>query len=256
MLAIISPAKKLDFTPNNKNTETSNPAFLSKSSELIDILKNMEFNEIQKLMKLSDKLTQLNQERYHDFSTPFTLENSKQAIYSFQGDTYVGLAADSLSNTDINYAQNHLRILSGLYGLLKPLDLIQAYRLEMGTALKNEDGNNLYKFWGDALTNACNEITKSHSDPTIVCLASNEYSKAINIEKLNSPFLNCHFKENKDGKLKVIGLFAKRARGMMARYMIQNKIENTEELKNFNEDGYKFSPELSSESDFVFIRTT
>lgn len=254
MLAIISPAKKLDFEAPALTDQYTQPDFLSESQELVELLKGKSRSDIKSLMKLSDKLADLNYCRYQNFSTPFTTANAKQAAYTFRGDTYVGLDADTLREDDWLYAQDHLRILSGLYGLLRPLDLMQPYRLEMGTGLVNDRGEDLYDFWGTLLSNKCNEIVKIHKDKTIISLASNEYIKAMNKKSLDVPFITCHFKEIKDGKPKVIGLFAKRARGMMARHMIQNRIETPEGLKDFDGGGYQFSSQQSTETDYVFVR--
>ena len=175
-------------------------------------------------------------------------------MYAFRGDTYVGLDADSLSQDDATYAQDHLGLLSGLYGLLRPLDLMQPYRLEMGTKIANDRGEDLYDFWGDKITEAVNTATQGHNNRAVISLASNEYIKAIKPKALEGDFITCHFKEIKDGVPKTIGLFAKRARGMMARYMIQNRVEQPEDLKGFDSDGYSFAADLSDEQNFTFIR--
>ena len=254
MLALISPAKKLDFESEWGHDAHSQSGFLDHSQELVNTAKALSQAQIQSLMKLSDNLGALNYNRYQRFSTPFTEANARPAAYAFRGDTYVGLDADSLSAEDMDFAQGHLRILSGLYGLLRPLDLMQPYRLEMGTKLRNPRGENLYDFWGEILTNACNDTLKSHKDNSVISLASNEYIKSIKPKQLDGAFITCHFKEMKDGVPKTIGLFAKRARGMMARYMIQNRIETPDALKNFNQDGYEFIAALSDETNYTFLR--
>ncbi len=254
MLALISPAKKLEFDPSKNGAGVTQPAFLDESEALIAVLRGLAPARIKALMGLSDKLTDLNVARYKNFSTPFDTGNAAAAAYTFRGDTYVGLDADSLSAEDIAYAQGTLRILSGLYGLLRPLDLMQPYRLEMGTKLTNPRGEDLYDFWAGLLTGACNDALKDHKDKTVISLASNEYIKAIDPARLTGGFVTCHFKELKAEGPKVIGLFAKRARGAMARYMIQNRVETPEGLKDFNADGYEFQPSLSSDTDFVFLR--
>ena len=254
MLALISPAKKMDFGSKNNLSTYTQPRFLDHSHELVDTAKNLSSNQLQNLMKISEKLADLNHERFQQFSTLFTPENARPAVNAFRGDTYVGLDADTLSNDDLSYAQSHLGILSGLYGLLRPLDLMQAYRLEMGTKLSNPRGENIYDFWGEIITKACNDLVASHKDQSIISLASNEYIKAVKPKALNSPFITCHFKELKDGKTKTIGLFAKRARGKMARFIIQNRIETPEGLKKFKKDGYDFMPSLSDKKNYVFIR--
>lgn len=254
MFALISPAKKLDFESEWETDVYTQPRFLAESQALIDIAKALSQAQLQSLMKISEKLAVLNCDRYQRFSTPFTPDNARPAVTAFRGDTYVGLDADTLSSDDLAYAQDHLGILSGLYGLLRPLDLMQAYRLEMGTKLTNVCGEDLYDFWGDKLTQLCDELVKDHKDQTIISLASNEYIKAVKPKALKSPFVICHFKEMKNGAPKTIGLFAKRARGAMARFMIQNRVEKVEGLKNFKEDGYVFLDVLSDAQNYVFLR--
>ncbi|PJB70468.1 MAG: peroxide stress protein YaaA [Alphaproteobacteria bacterium CG_4_9_14_3_um_filter_47_13] len=255
MLALISPAKKLDFESVWDKRDYTQPAFPDHTQELAADLKKISQGELQKLMNLSEALAALNVRRYQDFTTPLTPENARPAITAFCGDTYLGLEAASFSREDKAYAQDHLRILSGFYGLLRPLDLMQAYRLEMGTKLTNKRGKDLYAFWGELLTQACNEAVKNHKDKSVISLASLEYIKAIQPQRLAHSFITCHFKEMKGDAPKVIGLFAKRARGMMARYIIQNRIETPEGLKDFDKEGYKFMPILSDQSDFVFVRS-
>ncbi len=254
MLALISPAKKLDFDTEHCLEKFTQPTLSKDIKELVKVTKQLSSSDLQELMKISEKLGDLNHDRFQKFSPSFTDKNSHPAVLAFKGDTYVGLDAENLSADDISYAQNHLGILSGLYGLLRPLDLMQAYRLEMGTKLKTSRGKNLYEFWGDALTNTCNEILKDHKNKTVISLASNEYIKAIQPKDLNGEFITCHFKELKNGQPKTIGLFAKRARGMMARYIIQNRIEELQALKNFKEDNYKFVSSLSDDTNFTFLR--
>ena len=254
MLALISPAKKMDFESDCNSANHTQPDFLEDSQQLVDTLKDMPQGSLQNLMKLSDKLGALNYNRYQRYAAPFTPANARPAASAFRGDTYVGLDADTLSQDDLSYAQNHLRILSGLYGVLRPLDLMQAYRLEMGTKLANPRGEDLYDFWGDLLTKACNDAVKDHKDKTIISLASNEYIKAVKPKDLDSDFLTCHFKEVKNGTPKTIGLFAKRARGTMARFIIQNRIETPCDLQVFNEDRYGFEESLSDDQNYVFLR--
>lgn len=254
MLALVSPAKKLDFESEWHHEATSLPALLDQTEILADVLKKKSQSQLQNLMKLSDKLGALNYARYQAFNMPFTAANARPAVTAFRGDTYVGLDADTLSPKELQYAQKHLGILSGFYGLLRPLDLMQAYRLEMGTRLSNPRGKNLYDFWGDRLAQACNQAVKKHKDKTIISLASNEYIKAIKPKALDGDFITCHFKELKSDGPKTIGLFAKRARGMMARHIIQNKVETAENLKDFSKDGYKFIPALSDGRHYLFLR--
>lgn len=254
MLAIISPAKKLDVLDPSPIGTYTQPVYLEETQKLVDTLKDKSRGELKKLMSISDKLADLNFERYQNFATNFDLSNSKQAILAFQGDTYKGLDAHSLSEQELKYAQDHLRILSGLYGILRPLDLMQPYRLEMGTKLANENGEDLYDFWGALLTQKCNDDTKEYGHKAVVNLASNEYISSIRPGALDVPFITCHFKEIKDGKAKVIGLYAKKARGMMARYIIKNRIEDPEDLRGFDMDGYQYDDSASTGSDLVFTR--
>ena len=262
MLALISPAKKLDaelepeLDPGNEPPpgDFTLPRLLDNSQELVDTVKNLGKDRLKALMNLSDALTDLNHARYARYSTPFSPLNAKQAVFMFRGDTYVGLDADTLSKDDLTYAQDHLGILSGLYGMLRPLDLIQPYRLEMGSKLSTQRGKDLYDFWGSQLTDACNEITASHENRTVVSLASKEYIGAIRPQDLAGPFLTCHFKEMRDGVPKTIGFVAKKARGRMARFMVQNRVETLDDLKGFGADGYAFEAGLSSDEDLVFVR--
>ena len=231
MLALISPAKRLDDENEPPLGDFTVPHMLDNSGELVDTVKGLGKGRLKALMNLSDALTDLNHARYKQYSTPFTPINAKQAVFMFRGDTYVGLDADTLSKDDLTYAQHHLGILSGLYGMLRPLDLIQPYRLEMGSKLSTERGENLYDFWGTQLTDACNEVTASHDNRTVVSLASKEYISAIQPQGLAGPFVTCHFKEIRDGVPKTIGLVAKKARGRMARFMVQNRVETEDEKK-------------------------
>lgn len=254
MLALVSPAKKLDFESEWLGDEHSQPQLLEHSFELAGVLKSYSKVKLQSLMKLSDNLGELNYARFQRFSTPFTPANARPAIKAFKGDTYIGLDADTLSQSDLEFAQDHLGILSGLYGLLRPLDLMQAYRLEMSTKLHNSRGEDLYDFWGDIITDIINEATKSHKNQSVICLASNEYIKSVRPKNFDGDFITCHFKEVRDGVPKVLGLYAKRARGAMARYMIQNRMEDPNALKSFDNDGYQFDPVSSDKSNYVFLR--
>ncbi len=251
MIILVSPAKKLEFDEAAPIKTESKPVFLNEVQELLGVLNKVEKPELSKLMKLSDKLTDLNYDRYRNFEFPFTSQNAKQAVYTFRGDTYVGLNADTLTDAEIAYAQDHLAILSGLYGLLKPLDLMQPYRLEMGTRLANAKGKNLYEFWGDKITNFIND---NYQGQDVINLASNEYISAVQKKDLKAKFITPQFKEIRDGQPKMIGLFAKRARGSMARFIIQNKIEKIEDLKGFNYGGYAYQADLSSDIELVFTR--
>jgi cytoplasmic iron level regulating protein YaaA (DUF328/UPF0246 family) len=248
----ISPAKKLNEGIALQDFPATQPLFLEKSQQLIDILSNKDSFEIAELMKLSMKLADLNMQRYQSWHTPFTENNAKQAIFSFAGDVYQGLDAQSLTSNDIHFAQDHLRMLSGLYGLLKPLDLMQAYRLEMGTKLSNPKGNNLYDFWRDTITRQLNQ--ELGNDGTLINLASNEYFKAIQPQALQADIITPSFKENKSGTHKVVGIYAKKARGLMSRFIIQNRITNVQDIKAFDLDGYTYNPNLSDSKTWAFIR--
>ena len=252
MKIIVSPAKKLDFELAPGVSKFTQPKFLDKSETLIETLRTYTTGEISKLMKLSDQLSELNVGRYRDFSTPFSRENAKQAMYAFRGDTYVGLDADSFSKEDAEYAQKTLRILSGLYGVLRPLDLIQPYRLEMGTRLKCAGSKNLYEFWKSTLTKELNKEFKKDGDEALVNLASKEYFSSVDFSALDIPVVTCHFMQKKGSEYKIISFSAKRARGMMSQYIIKNRITKIEELKKFSDGGYKFDPKASEEFDLVF----
>ena len=252
MIVIISPSKTLDFS-TKINTEYSSPDFLKETSDLIQILRKLTKVDISRLMSLSDNLTSLNYMRYASFSTSFTLDNANQAIYAFKGDVYEGLAIDKYSNEDIHYAQAHLRIISGLYGLLRPLDLIQPYRLEMGTKLANSKGNDLYAYWGNSITTKLNELLQLSDTNILVNLASIEYFKAINTKLLHANLITPIFKEKKGGTEKVVALFAKRARGMMSSYIMKNRINTLEGIKEFKQNGYQFDQASSFAQELVFI---
>ena len=254
MLALVSPAKKLDFTEMAAPITHSQPDFLERSAVLVEQAKKLSQVELARLMKLSDKLTDLNFQRFKAFSPPFTKSNAKQAALAFNGDTYVGLDATSLSEDDLVYAQDHLRILSGLYGMLRPLDLIQPYRLEMGSRLRNPKGADLYEFWGDDLACAIDRIVATHKEPVVINLASNEYFKATRPNTMQKRVITPVFKEVRDGVGKVLGIFAKRARGCMARYIIKNRIEKSENLKHFTSNGYAYQENLSNDDTWVFTR--
>lgn len=252
MIVVVSPAKKLDFSSDEVKPNWSEPDYLDQSEKLIKTAKKMTRGDIASLMKVSDKIADLNYERYRDFKTPFTLTNSRQAAFAFKGDTYVGLDAESLSNDDLEFAQNHFRILSGLYGMLRPLDLMQPYRLEMGVRLQNPKGKNLYEFWGNTLTEGLNELLKKQDNKVLINCASNEYFKSIKESDLGGDVITPVFKIVKEGVAKSPGMMAKRARGMMARYIIQNRLEKAEDIKNFDLDGYKFMSELSNENSYEY----
>lgn len=254
MKLVISPAKTLDFETTPVTNTHSDPSFLDNSQLLINELKELSQADVATLMKLSDKLAALNVARFGSWKTPFTPDNAKQAILAFKGDVYTGLDAESFSEDDFNFAQHHLRILSGLYGLLKPLDLIQPYRLEMGTKFANSRGKNLYEFWDMQLTDALNEEFTEEKEPVLINLASNEYFKAIKVKQLQAEIITPIFKDWKNGQYKMISFYAKKARGLMAAYIIQNRLSDPEQLKNFDTDGYYFSEEQSKGNEWVFLR--
>lgn len=254
MLSVVSPAKKMDFERSGLPQEHSELDFQKDTKELLKTAKKLKASDLKALMKISEDLSSLNYERFQGMKFPFTADNAKQAAFAFAGDTYVGLDAKTLSDEDIAYAQDHLRILSGLYGLVRPLDLIQPYRLEMGTRLTNTRGENLYDFWGDRLARKINEELADHKSKVLVNVASNEYFKAIKRKSLNVEVITPVFKEVKNDVAKVIGFSAKRARGMMARYLTQNRVETPDGIKDFAEAGYKFQPALSTESEYQFHR--
>lgn len=254
MIAVLSPAKKLDESPFERKLEPTRIVLEKDAEALARVAKALSKDALQDLMKLSDNLTELNYDRFQEMKFPLTPKNAKPAALLFAGDTYTGLDAPSLSDEELLYAQDHVRILSGLYGLVRPLDLISPYRLEMGTRLENPRGKNLYEFWGDKLTQALNEALKDHRDKSIIRVASDEYFSALQPEKLDGPVINMVFKEMRDGKLKQISFYAKEARGTLARFMVKHRIEDAEALKSFDEDRYQFQAHLSSETEYVFTR--
>jgi uncharacterized protein len=254
MLIVISPAKTLDFETPASSKKNTTPDFLDDSAELINQLRQLAPDKIGDLMSISPKLATLNSNRYHQWSLPFKLDNAKQSVLAFKGDVYTGLDAESFNSDELTFAQDHLRILSGLYGILRPLDLIQAYRLEMGTQLNNSRGKDLYAFWGDIITESINQILKKQPNSALINLASNEYFNSIKIDKLNANVITPIFKDQKNGAYKIISFFAKKARGLMSRYIIQHKLTNPEDIKGFNLAGYSFNASASSKDKWVFTR--
>ena len=253
MLALLSPAKTLDFDPLERPLKHSVPALLERSQSLIEVSRTLTSADLMQLMGISKQLATLNVRRFKEFSTPFTSENAKPAIFAFRGDTYVGFDVDTLDAKALTFAQSHVRILSGLYGLLRPLDLIQPYRLEMGIKLKTKLGKDLYGFWGNDITNAIND-SLGRAD-LVVNLASNEYIKSVKRETLQGTFVDCIFKEVRGGTARVIGLSAKRARGMMARFICTERASSLDDLKAFSAAGYTYQPKHSSEHALEFHRT-
>lgn len=252
MKYLISPAKTLDLDSSLPISDYSEPNFLNQAQTLIDTIKPYSPADIASLMKLSDKLATLNVERYQTWQQQHTQDNSRPALFTFMGDVYTGLDAYSLSEAKIQYAQSHLRILSGLYGLLKPLDLMQPYRLEMGTKLSNPKGDNLYHFWADTIAPALNE--ELEEDELLVNLASTEYFKAVDKKAINNTIVTPNFLDEKNGQYKVISFYAKKARGLMVRYLIESGAESIEDIKGFNLAGYRYDAERSKPLEPVFIR--
>lgn len=254
MLITISPAKTLDMEPADAGLEHTKPRMLKQSKELISYLAELSELDISELMKVSSKIASLNFDRYQAWKTPFTVRNAKQCVLAFRGDVYTGLDADTLNKNDLKRAQKQLRILSGLYGVLRPMDLMQAYRLEMGTRLETDKGKNLYEFWGSSITEQLNRDLKEEKTDTLINLASNEYFKAVKQKEFNGRIITPVFKELRGDTFKVVGIHAKKARGLMTRYIIKNRLKDPEDIKAFTEAGYMFSPAMSSENEWVFTR--
>jgi uncharacterized protein len=254
MLFLLSPAKSLDYdTPLNGQPHTA-PLFVKQSKELIDLLRDYSPPQIAELMDLSDKLSTLNVARYAAWSSRATQKNARQAVLAFNGDVYDGLDAKTLRADDLAWAQDHVCILSGLYGVLRPLDLMQPYRLEMGTALKGPHGGNLYRFWGSQIADYLNTRLRKDASPVVINLASNEYFKSVDTKVLKGRVVECVFQEYKDGQYKVISFFAKKARGLMARYAIEHKLMTPEQLRHFDVDGYAYTAAESTPDRLVFRR--
>ncbi|UJP04912.1 MAG: peroxide stress protein YaaA [Nitrosomonas sp.] len=254
MIIVISPAKTLDFeTPSQSQTYTQ-PDFLDDAAILVDALRKLEPDQIGAMMSISPKLALLNSNRYFAWQRPFAPDNAKQAIFAFQGDVYVGLNAATMTAAELAFAQNHLRILSGLYGMLRPLDLIQPYRLEMGTQFGNPRGNNLYQFWHDKITQALNHELEKQPNAVLINLASHEYFQSIQTDQLKARIITPVFKDEKNGVYKIISFFAKKARGMMSRYIIHRQLSDPEAIKDFNAAGYRYSTGDSHQNEWVFTR--
>ncbi|WP_127803431.1 peroxide stress protein YaaA [Hydrogenophaga sp. NH-16] len=254
MLFVISPAKALDYeTPAHIKTFTQ-PLFVEQASELIAVLREKSPQQVAELMDLSDQLAGLNAARYQAWSPKFTAKNSKQAVLAFDGDVYGGLDARTLNEDELDWLQQHLCILSGLYGVLRPLDRMQPYRLEMGTRLKTDKGTNLYRFWGSQIAEYLNSRARADKSPVLVNLASEEYFKAVDLKALQPRVVNCVFEEKKGANYKIVSFFAKRARGLMVRYALQHRASTPEQLKGFDLEGYRFAPAASEPDRFVFRR--
>ena len=254
MLTVISPAKTLDFETRTVTDAFSQPAHLTQSRKLVRRLRQLSASDLSQLMKVSDDIAELNQQRFKKWKTPFKPENARQALFAFKGDVYIGLDAYSMTPDNVQFAQDHLRILSGLYGVLRPLDLIQAYRLEMGTRLDTEQSKNLYQFWDGRITRTLNQALLQSGTNTLINLASNEYFRSVKPNLLKADVITPVFKDYNKDSYQVIGFFAKKARGMMARYMIDHRIDEPEALKDFNSGGYAFNPDLSASHEWVFTR--
>lgn len=252
MLIVLSPAKRLDFESAPHVTGHTQPRFLSQARTLVELLKKMDTREIASLMSISDPLAALNAARFGQWQPPFRPRNARQAVLAYAGDVYEGLDAGSLDESDLDWAQKHVRVISGLYGLLRPLDLIQPYRLEMGTRLRNASGVGLYAFWGDRLSRAIDEELASHAAPVLVNLASVEYFKAL--AGLRARVVQPVFQQRRPDGWKVVAFAAKRARGTMTRYAIERRIDDPLALQGFDTDGYRFEPTVSTESSWVFRR--
>lgn len=254
MLIVISPAKTLDYESPMPSVKPTQPDFLDESASLVEVMRKKKPTQLRKMMGISPKLADLNHDRYLRWDPRHTAKNSRPAVLAFMGDVYGGLDARSLDARELTYAQQHLRILSGLYGLLRPLDRIQPYRLEMGTSVKNPRGRDLYRFWGDRPTQALNEQARKLRTRYLINLASNEYFKAVDRSCLEPTIITPVFKEKKGEQYRVLSFFAKKARGMMARYLICNRVRKPEDMREFKDEGYAYNAALSSDTEFVFTR--
>jgi len=254
MLLVISPAKTLDYDTRPKTKTFTLPDYLDESQLLIDRARQWSALDIAELMQVSMKIAELNFDRFEAWHTPFTPQNAKQAVLAFKGDVYTGLDAESFKAADFKFAQQHLRILSGLYGLLRPLDLMQPYRLEMGRKVDTGRGKNLYEFWGSEITEGLNQQLKRLKSPYLINLASSEYFKAVKPKLLDGEIITPEFKDWKNGQYKMMGVYAKKARGQLSRFVIQNQLTEPEAMKEFNVDGYGFNEKMSSGNKWVFTR--
>lgn len=254
MLTVLSPAKTLDYETPLDTLRHTLPRFNDDSQVLIDTLAKLSVQDVAKLMKLSDKLASLNVARYASWQPDANEDNARQAVLAFQGDVYTGLNAATLTHQQLDFAQQHVRILSGLYGVLRPLDLMQPYRLEMGTKLTNPRGKDLYQFWGETLTDSLAKELAKQDVPVLINLASQEYFKSVQPKKLAARVITPIFKDWKNGQYKIISFYAKKARGLMTRYLIENTIDQPDDLKGFDYEGYRFCPASSSENEWIFTR--
>ena len=254
MLSLLSPAKKLNFDKLNRNCQASHPKFHQQASQLAVIAAKLSSSELSDLMKISSKLAELNRDRFNQFSTTPLPEASKQAVFAFAGDTYAGLDAKRIEQENDTFFQNNIRILSGLYGVLRPFDLIQPYRLEMGSKLKNPKGSNLYEFWGNKIARTLQHDIGYHENRTVINLASEEYFKVVNVEAIPLEVITPKFLEIRDGEYKLISFYAKKARGSMARFIVNNNITKPTDMKDFNLDGYMFNNGKSDKETYIFSR--
>ena len=254
MLSVLSPAKTLDYESPPTTRKATQPLFIDDAASLIGHAQKLDPEDIQALMGVSANIAALNHERFMNWQPHFSLENAKQALLAFKGDVYTGLAAETLNAAELAFAQKHLRILSGLYGLLRPLDLMQPYRLEMGLAFQNSGGKNLYEFWGNRISDILAKHIKASGSAILINLASNEYFKAVKTASLNAEVITPQFRDLKNGQYKMISFFAKKARGVMARYIVQEGLNEPEGLKDFKGDGYYFSAKDSDGANWVFLR--
>lgn len=255
MIILLSPAKIQNFKTQEDNRLFSQPEFIEEASYLVELMRELSPAEIGRLMEINAQLTHLNFDRFFQWHLPFTTQNAKQAVFAFDGEVYRGLNAKTFSEDEMHYAQNHLRLLSGLYGILKPFDLMQAYRLEVSSKLNNYSGNDLYPFWKEKVTKSIvRDLRLSGKPEFLLNLSSSEYSKMIDIKSAKIRMIDVEFLEYQEDNFKQIVVYTKKARGMMARYVIQHKIEEEEDLKGFNESGYWFHPQLSTKNKLVFVR--
>ena len=254
MLILISPAKTLDYQSDLATARYTQPELLAYSQQLIEVARSLSEPQIASLMSISDKLASLNATRFHEWQPDFTPDNARQAILAFKGDVYTGLQAENFSEDDFDFAQQHLRMLSGLYGVLRPLDLMQPYRLEMGIRLSNPKGKDLYQFWGSIITETLNQALEAQGDNVLINLSSDEYYRSVKPQQLNAGIIKPVFLDEKNGVFKVISFYAKKARGLMTRYIIQNRLTNPEQLKGFNLEGYGFDESASGKNEWVFKR--
>ncbi len=255
MLILISPAKTLDYQSDLATQRYTQPELLAYSQQLIDVARTLSAPQISSLMGVSDKIASLNATRFHEWQSEFTPKNARQAILAFKGDVYTGLQAESFSEEDFDFAQQHLRMLSGLYGVLRPLDLMQPYRLEMGIRLSNARGKDLYQFWDTVITETVNQALADQGDNVLINLASDEYFKSVKPRQLDAEIIKPVFLDEKNGNFKVISFYAKKARGLMSRYIIQNRLTRPEQLKAFNLEGYAFDESASQQNEWVFKRS-